>query len=66
MSGTAFRNGRTVSYYDHRNEIAQHIHEADTLVQTLKQDIPSKLSQQRVARDARGIFLLDMPLSQAL
>ena len=41
-------------YYDHRDEIEQHIHDAETLAQTLKQDIPSKLTEKRAARDATG------------
>jgi len=41
-------------YYDHRDDIKQHIHDAETLVRTMKQDVPSKLSQKRAARDARS------------
>jgi uncharacterized protein (DUF433 family) len=39
-------------YFDHRDEIQQHIRDADALVDMLKQTIPSKLQQKLAARDA--------------
>ena len=39
-------------YYDHRDAIQQDIRDAEALVATLKAHIPSKLRQQRSARDA--------------
>jgi uncharacterized protein (DUF433 family) len=39
-------------YYDHRDAIQQDIRDAEALVATLKQQIPSKLRQKLSARDA--------------
>jgi uncharacterized protein (DUF433 family) len=40
-------------YFDHRDEIQQHIQDAEDLVNTLKHTIPSKLQQKLAIRDAR-------------
>jgi uncharacterized protein (DUF433 family) len=39
-------------YFDHRDEIQQHIRDADALVDMLKKAIPSKLQQKLAARDS--------------
>jgi uncharacterized protein (DUF433 family) len=40
-------------YFDHQDEIQQHIKDAEALVNEMKRAIPSKLQQKLAARDAQ-------------